>query len=64
MLDQSIPLAGSMMKQVSPSVNVEMLDDQEFRELERLPQFPQRFRPLNNAEAAREYLELYTSAEA
>ena len=61
--NQSIPLAGAMMRQVSPKVTVEMLDDTEFRELEQLPRSPERFRPLQNAEAARD-LELYTSAEA
>jgi hypothetical protein len=62
--DQSIPLAGAMMRQVSPSVKVEMLNDQEFRELGLLPNYPERFRPLQNSAASREYLELYTSAEA
>ena len=61
---QSIPLAGAMMKQVSPSMQIEMLDDREFRELKRLAESPERFRQPNSAEAARAYLELYTSPEA
>ncbi len=52
------------MRQVSSAVKVEMLDDNEFRELRKLPQYPERFRQPKNAEAAREYLELYTSPEA
>jgi hypothetical protein len=62
--NQSIPLAGAMMRQVSSAVQVEMLDDKEFRELGRLAGYPERFRQPKNAEAAREYLELYTSPEA
>jgi hypothetical protein len=60
---QSIPLGAAMMKQVSPTLQVEMLDNNELSELEKLPQFPERFRPLQNAEASRAYLELYMSAE-
>jgi hypothetical protein len=62
--DQSIPLAGAMMGQVSPTVQVEMLDKSEFVSLRTLIQFPGRFRPTQNAEATREYLELCTSEEA
>lgn len=61
---QSIPLAGAMMKQVSPSMQIEMLDDRECRELKRLAESPERFRQPNSAEATRAYLELYTSPEA
>lgn len=62
--NHSIPLGASMMNTVSPQVEIEMLDDKEFRELGQLPRSPEIFRPLNNAEPARAYLELYTSPEA
>jgi hypothetical protein len=62
--NHSIPLGASMMNQVSPQVEIEMLDDKEFRELGQLPHSPEIFRPLNNSEPTRAYLELYTSPEA
>ncbi len=61
---KSIPLAGAMMRQVSPTLEVEVLDNNEFLALRTLAQDPARFRPLEHADAAREYLELYTSPEA
>jgi hypothetical protein len=53
--DRSIPLAGMMMKQVSPSMQVEMLGDRELAALETLAQNPQRFRPPDPA-ASQRYL--------
>lgn len=53
--DKSIPLAGMMMKQVSPALTVEMLAERELTALGTLAQNPQRFRKPNPA-AAQQYL--------
>ena len=60
---QSIPLAGAMMRQVSKTLEVELLDDNEFVALRTLTQSPNLFRPPQQAVATREYLELYTAPE-
>jgi hypothetical protein len=61
--NQNIPVIGMMMNRVSPSLQVEMLDDREFTALDNLKHQADRFRPIEAATESQEYLKLYLSAE-